>query len=272
MTEKSVFREAWSSELMSQSFPVSCFWCQGFVPHRKWNLTLMAHENTGKENCYLKNFSATLISTLGRFNRANRKKSVIYTLKSFSLHLCLLNFLSPFRSLYARECKVSSNCSFTPSCCLEPSSLTAHQLGVGFHSNCPSTDPSVGPPPSLQGPLHWCLDPFAFQPNPISPYRVAEQTLIGVNLWLTEVNVWEHSLGLNQHKWRSAFARCRHADTYLLQFAVCFGMLFVSCSCPLFPLPQLIVSLAPPFFCFLFYFVLCSSTGFGQVWLCKGHP
>ena len=79
MTEKSVFREAWSPELMLQSVPVSCFWCRGFVPHRKWNLTLLAHQNTGKENRYRKHFFATLISTLGRFNRAN-KKSVIYTL------------------------------------------------------------------------------------------------------------------------------------------------------------------------------------------------
>ena len=31
-------------------------------------------------NRYGKNFFATLISTLGRFNRANKKKSVIYTL------------------------------------------------------------------------------------------------------------------------------------------------------------------------------------------------
>ena len=71
MTEKSVFREAWSSELTSQSFPVSCFWCRGFVPHRQWNLTLLAHQNTGKENRYRKCFFASLISTLGRFNRAN---------------------------------------------------------------------------------------------------------------------------------------------------------------------------------------------------------
>ena len=82
MTEKSGFREAWSPELTSQSFPVSCFWCRGFVPHRKWNLTLLAHQNTGKENCYRKKFFATLISTLGRFDRANKKKSVIYTWKS----------------------------------------------------------------------------------------------------------------------------------------------------------------------------------------------
>ena len=79
MTEKSVFRQAWSPELTSQSFPVSCFWCRGFVPHRKWNLTLLAHQNTGKENCYRKFFFATLVSTLRRFNRAN-KKNLPYTL------------------------------------------------------------------------------------------------------------------------------------------------------------------------------------------------
>ena len=38
------------------------------------------HQNTGKENRYGKNFFAVLISTLGRFDRANKKKSVIYTL------------------------------------------------------------------------------------------------------------------------------------------------------------------------------------------------
>ena len=82
MTEKSVFREAWSPELTSQSFPVSCFWPRGFVPHRKWNLALLAHQNTGKENRYRKTFFATLISTLERFNPANKKKYVIYTLIS----------------------------------------------------------------------------------------------------------------------------------------------------------------------------------------------
>ena len=44
-------------------------------------MTLLAHQNTGKENRYRKIFFATLISTLGRFNRANKKKSVIYTEK-----------------------------------------------------------------------------------------------------------------------------------------------------------------------------------------------
>ena len=38
MTKKSVFREAWSPEMASQSFPVYSFWSRGFVPHRKWNL------------------------------------------------------------------------------------------------------------------------------------------------------------------------------------------------------------------------------------------
>ena len=79
MTEKYVFREAWSPKLTSQSFPVSCFWCRGFVPHRKWNLMLLAHQNTGKEIA-IEKFFATLISTLGRFNRANKKKNLSYTL------------------------------------------------------------------------------------------------------------------------------------------------------------------------------------------------
>ena len=42
---------------------------------------LLVHQNTGKENRYGKNFFAILISTLGRFDGANQKKSVIYTLR-----------------------------------------------------------------------------------------------------------------------------------------------------------------------------------------------
>ena len=81
MTEKSVFRKAWGPEMTSQSFPVSCFWPRGFVRHRKWNLTLLVHQNTGKEYRYRNFFVAIHISTLRRFNRTNKKKSVIYTLK-----------------------------------------------------------------------------------------------------------------------------------------------------------------------------------------------
>ena len=92
MTEKSVFREAWSPVLTSQSFPVSCFWSRGFEPHRKWNLTLLAHQNTGKENRYRKNCFATLISALGRFNRAN-KKNICHIHFKF-----LLIYMYPFYS------------------------------------------------------------------------------------------------------------------------------------------------------------------------------
>ena len=78
-SEKSVFREAWGPELTSQSFPVPCFWSRGFVPHRKWNLMLLVHQNTGK-SLWKKRFCCTL-STLGRFDRAN-KKNLSYTLKA----------------------------------------------------------------------------------------------------------------------------------------------------------------------------------------------
>ena len=73
-SEKSVFREAWSPELTSQSFPVPCYWFRGFVPHQKWNLMFFGTSKHGKGM----DFFATLISTLGRFNRAN-KKSLSYT-------------------------------------------------------------------------------------------------------------------------------------------------------------------------------------------------
>ena len=64
------------------SFPVSYFWSRGFVPHRKWNLTLLVHQNTGKENCYRKISFAILISTLGRFHRANKKICLIHFKKT----------------------------------------------------------------------------------------------------------------------------------------------------------------------------------------------
>ena len=78
-SEKSVFREAWRPKLTSQSFPVPCFWSRGFVSHWNWNLMLLVHQNTGRENHYGKNFFAVLISTLGRFDQAN-KKNMSYTL------------------------------------------------------------------------------------------------------------------------------------------------------------------------------------------------
>ena len=80
MSEKTVFSKASSPEMTSQSFPISCFWSSGSVPHRKWNLTLLMHLNTGKENRYRKICFAILVSTLWEFYRANKKNSVIYTL------------------------------------------------------------------------------------------------------------------------------------------------------------------------------------------------
>ena len=50
ITGKFVFRDARTPEMTSQTFPVCCFWSQGIVPQRKWNLTLLVHQNTGKEN------------------------------------------------------------------------------------------------------------------------------------------------------------------------------------------------------------------------------
>ena len=55
--EKSVFSEAWSPEKTSQSFPVSCFWSSGFVPHKKWNVAFLVHQNKGNKNRYRKYFS-----------------------------------------------------------------------------------------------------------------------------------------------------------------------------------------------------------------------
>ena len=77
MTEKSVFREAWSSEMTSQSFPVSCFWSRVLCP-----TGLLVHQNTGKENRDRKFVFAIHISTLRRFTRAN-KKNLSYTLSCF---------------------------------------------------------------------------------------------------------------------------------------------------------------------------------------------
>ena len=72
MTEKSVFREAGSPEITSPSFPVSCF------PEVKFDAFGTSKHGEGKS--LSKIFFAILISTLGRFNRANQK-SLSYTLQ-----------------------------------------------------------------------------------------------------------------------------------------------------------------------------------------------
>ena len=61
MTEKSVFLEAWSPELTSQSFPVCCFWCRGFVPRRKWKVEAFGTSKHGGGKSLSKNFYAILM-------------------------------------------------------------------------------------------------------------------------------------------------------------------------------------------------------------------
>ena len=87
MSEKSVFREAWSPEMTSQSFPVSCFWSRGFVSHRKWHLTLLVHQNMEleKENRYRKIFLLYLSVHWADLIEQIKKKTVIYTLRTWFL-------------------------------------------------------------------------------------------------------------------------------------------------------------------------------------------
>ena len=76
MTEKSVFREAWSPELMSQSFPVSCF----------WNLKLLAHQNTGKKNRYRKIFLLHLSAHWGDLSEQIKKICHIHFKNAIRVH------------------------------------------------------------------------------------------------------------------------------------------------------------------------------------------
>ena len=66
------------TEITSQSFPVSCFWSHGFVPHRKWNFKFLVRQNTGQENRYGIICFAILISALERFYRANTEKKICH--------------------------------------------------------------------------------------------------------------------------------------------------------------------------------------------------
>ena len=112
-------------------------WCRGFVLHRKWNLTLLAHQNTGKENCYRKIFFATLISTLGRFNRANKKKSVIYTLRRKSafplLHYYCARFVFYVLAVFFNGCDWRTSFFVLPRYVKRIVSVTTQTLNTGFH-------------------------------------------------------------------------------------------------------------------------------------------
>ena len=88
-------------------------------PSRKWNLTLVVYQNTGKENriIAIENFFAILISTMGRFNRANKKICHIHLKVSQLLNralyvfLCMLYFylLSEKNILYVYDTKTSTS-------------------------------------------------------------------------------------------------------------------------------------------------------------------
>ena len=106
MSEKSVFPETVSPEMTSQSFPVSRFWSRGFVPCRKRSLTLLVHQNTGKENRYRNMFFAILISTLWRFFLANeKKKSVKYTLQKLLRGETVLTFANQNVNIFVGQRK-----------------------------------------------------------------------------------------------------------------------------------------------------------------------
>ena len=85
MSEKSVFCKAWSPEWRHNRSQCPVFGLAVLIPHWKWNLTCLVHQNTGKENRYWKFFFAIHVSTLRRFNQTNKKNSVIRTLKACSL-------------------------------------------------------------------------------------------------------------------------------------------------------------------------------------------
>ena len=88
MTEKSVFREAWSPELTSQSFPVSCFWCRGFVPPPEVKFDAFGTSKHG-EGKSLSNFFFFFLSAHWGDLIEQIKKSVIYTLKDPFQPQCL---------------------------------------------------------------------------------------------------------------------------------------------------------------------------------------
>ena len=103
-SEKSVFRVAWSPELTSQSFPDPCFRPRGIVPHWKWNLMLLVHQNTGKENRYGKNFFLLYLSVHWGDLIKQRKKICHIHFKSTVKpnHMTIMELLSP--NMYVLKC------------------------------------------------------------------------------------------------------------------------------------------------------------------------
>ena len=91
MSQKSVFREAASPEMTSQSFPVSCFSSRGFIPP--------GSENTEKKNryqiyifCYTYQYIMEILSS-------KQKKIGRLQLNLVSLYLFQLPYLTFFFTL-----------------------------------------------------------------------------------------------------------------------------------------------------------------------------
>ena len=99
MTAKSVFCKAWSPEMTSQSFPVSCFWSCGFAPHQKWNLMLLVHQNTGRENRYQKFFFGIHISA-GDLIEQIKICSIVFTFWCLLVLSCIISVRPKKRLLH----------------------------------------------------------------------------------------------------------------------------------------------------------------------------
>ena len=98
-------------------------------------------------------------------------------------------------SLFVGECKEAGTTFFTPRAAWSLPRFQLVRLASVSIATVQASIPQSGPRLRFGAtPLVPC--PFAFQPNLDSVCCVAEQPLIGVYLWLTEVNVWERSLSL----------------------------------------------------------------------------
>ena len=111
MTEKSVFREAWSPELTSTIVTSLLFLVSRFCtpPEVKFDAFGTSKHGEGK-SLSKKYIFATLISSLGRFSRANKKTSVIYTLKCY--YDQKIHFSFSFRFYSAKRATVSTRQRF----------------------------------------------------------------------------------------------------------------------------------------------------------------
>ena len=84
------------------------------------------------------------------YSRRHRSRVVSFRLRLQSFIFASAKF-SAYPLVIRRGMQRGRHLVLYPSRCLEPSSLSARPFGVGFHSNRPSIDPSVGSPPSLRG-------------------------------------------------------------------------------------------------------------------------